>query len=218
MKILDIPRSGSFAGSTSSRNRFGQYVRSRATPVNPKSPAQVVQRSRQTSNAVAWRSITAGQRAGWGSLGTQMVRTDALGQSYALTGFQAYCSINNVRAVVGLAVVADAPILTTPAGLVTVTLTLTSASFSVAYTTTPLAAANYAIIRCSSQRSAGRTFEADYRVITVTAAAAASPANILAAYTAKFGVPVTGNKIFCSISTSTLGFESPAFLVAQIVA
>lgn len=147
-----------------------------------------------------------------------MIRTDALGQSYSMTGFQAYCSINNVRAVTGLASVADAPALATPVGLATVTLTLTSASFSVAYTATPLAAATYAIIRCSPQRSAGRSFEADYRVISVTAAAAASPANILAAYTAKFGVPVTGNKIFTSVTTVTLGFESPAFLVAQVVA
>lgn len=218
MKILDVPRSGSINYQTSSRNRFGQYVRARATPVNPKSPAQVVQRSRQTTNSVAWRGITAAQRAGWASLGAQMNRNDALGQSYALTGFQAYCSINNVRAVCGLASVADAPLVQTPAGLLTLVVTLTSASFSLAYTTTPLAAATFGIVRCSTQRSAGRSFEADYRVIAVTAAAAASPLNLLAAYTAKFGAPVTGNKIFISWSNATLGFESPAFLVAQVVA
>src|SRR6266702_5389643 len=139
MKILDVPRSGSYAGVTSSRNRNGQYVRSRATPVNPRSNAQVAARTRQTVNAAAWRSLTSAQRAGWLSLGAEMTRTDALGQSYNLTGFQAYCSINNILSVCGSALVSDAPALATPSGLLTMTITLTAAAFSVAYTTTPLA-------------------------------------------------------------------------------
>jgi len=147
-----------------------------------------------------------------------MTRTDSLGQSYNLTGFQAYCSANNVLAACGSTLVSDAPVLSTPVGLLTMTLTLTAAAFSVAYTTTPLAANTKLIIRVSPQRSAGRSFEADFRLLTVTAAAAASPANVLTAYTAKFGVPVTGNKIFVSASTMFAGFESAALIVGQVVA
>jgi hypothetical protein len=147
-----------------------------------------------------------------------MTRTDSLGQSYNLTGFQAYCSVNNTLGQAGSTLVSDAPALAVPTGLASVTLTLTSASFSYAYTATPLATGVKLIIRVSPQRSAGRNFEHDFRVLTVTAAAAASPANILAAYTAKFGAPVTGNKIFTLGSTSLGGFESAGFPVAQIVA
>jgi len=218
MKILDVPRSGSYAGLTSSRNRNGQYVRTRATPVNPRTTAQVAARTRQTVSSAGWRALTSAQRAGWASLGESMTRTDALGQAYSLTGFQAYCSVNNVLSVCGSSLVSDAPLLATPAGLLTMTLTLTSAAFSVAYTATPLATGVKAIIRVSPQRSAGRSFEADFRVLTVTASAAASPANILSAYTAKFGVPVTGNKIFVSVSNSISGFESPSLVVGQVVA
>lgn len=218
MKILIEPRSGSYQGITSSRNRFGQYVRTRATPVNPRSTAQVTVRTRQSVNAAAWRALTDGQRAGWNDLGLQMVRTDSLGQSYSLTGFQAYCSVNNVLAQAGSALVSAAPALAVPTGLATVTLTLTSAAFSYAYTATPLATGVKLVIRASPQRSAGRNFESDFRVITVTAAAAASPANILTAYTAKFGAPITGMKIFTLGSTSLGGFESAGFPVAQIVA
>jgi hypothetical protein len=147
-----------------------------------------------------------------------MVRTDSLGQSYSLTGFQAYCSVNNVLAQSGSTLLSAAPALSVPAGLTSVTLTLTSASFSVAYTATPLATGVKLIIRASPQRSAGRSFESDFRVIIVTAAAAASPANILTAYTAKFGAPVTANKIFTLCSTSLGGFESAGFPVGQVVA
>jgi hypothetical protein len=217
MKFLGPPSSGSQAGTTSSRNRNGQYTRSRATPVNPRSTAQVNQRSRQSTNSAAWRALTNDQRAGWGSLGSEMTRSDALGQVYTLTGAQAYNSVNNNNTFAGVAIVSDAPLLVTPTGLLSVTLTLSSIAFSVAFTPTPLAAGQRILIRCSPQRSAGRSFEADYRQIFAGAAASASPSNILAAYTAKFGVPVTGRKIFVSCQVFQSGFLSQAFLAAAIV-
>lgn len=218
MKILDIPRSGSFAGTTSSRNRFGQYVRSRSTPVNPNSGAQAAVRARLGSNAIAWRALTDDQRAGWESLGQLISRTDSLGQAYTLNGFSAYCLVNNNKLAVGDAVVAAAPAITAPLNVVTCTLTLTSASFSVAYTATPLAANTRLQIFASPQRSTGRSFEADYRLIASTAAAAASPHNLLAAYTARFGAPVTGNRIFLSLIAYQGGFQSAPFNLSQVVA
>ena len=218
MKMLDVPQSGSIAGHTSSRNRFGQYKRTRAIPVNPNSAAQGVVRARMAANSQGWKLISAGQRAGWLDLAASMVRYDKLGQSYTMQPNQCYASINNTRAACGLAATADAPIVTAPAGLATVTVTLTAAAFSIAYTATPLATANYMFIFVSPQRSAGRNFEGDYRLLAVTAAAAASPHNALAAYTAKFGVPIVGNKIFISLVTSTLGFLGGPFRIAQVVA
>lgn len=218
MKFLGPTSSGSDGGTTWSRNRFGQYTRRRATPVQPRTPAQLNQRARMSLNAAAWRSLTDAQRAGWLSLGLMIGRTDSLGQSYTLNGFGAYCSVNNNNLQAGNAAVADAPALTTPPDLLTATVTLTAAAFSVAYTATPLAAGVRLFAFASPQNSAGRKFNGDYRLIAVTAAAAASPANILAAYTAKFGVPVVGNRIFLNLETYQLGFKSSPFAVSQVVA
>jgi hypothetical protein len=218
MKFLDVPRSGSQASTTSSRNRFGQYTRNRATPVQPRTPAQLNQRARMSTNAAAWRALTDAQRAGWLSLGAMLTRTDALGQTYTMNGFMAYCSVNNNLSAAGDANVAAAPALVTPPDLLTATVTLTAAAFSIAYTTTPLAAGVRLYVFASPQTSAGRKFNGDYRLIAVTAAAAASPANVLAAYTAKFGVPVVGNRIFISLGTQQAGFRGSPFNVAQIVA
>jgi len=171
-----------------------------------------------STNAAAWRALTNIQREGWASLGLSMTRTDSLGQSYDLTGFQAYCSVNNVRLADGIAVVADAPALSTPVNIVTAVVTLTAAAFSVAYTATPLAAATYLNVFASPQRSAGRSFENDFRLVFTSAAAAASPANIFSAYQARLGTPVVGNRIFLSIVASTLGFESGPFLTSAVVA
>lgn len=218
MKVLTAPQSGSMAGTTASRNRFGQYLRSRATPVQPRTTFQLNQRARMSTNAAGWRALTDAQRAGWTDLGLSITRTDALGQSYTFNGFMAYCSINNNKLDAGDAVVTDAPAIVTPADLITATVTLTSVAFSVAYTTTPLAAGVKLFIWVSPARSAGRKFNGDYRLLTVTAAAAASPANILAAYTARFGVPVTGTRIFMSFETYSGGFKGSPLNVSQVVA
>ena len=217
MKYLGDTQSGSKNGVTASRNRFGQYYRRRAVPVQPRTPAQLNQRARMSTNAAAWRALTDSQRAGWLALGLMITRTDSLGQTYDLNGFGAYCSVNNNKLDAGDAAVADAPAIVTPADLLTATITLTAIAFSVAYTATPLGAAVKLFIRCSPQRSAGRKFEGDHRLISVTAAAAASPANILAAYTAKFGVPVVGNRIFLSLQTYSAGFFGSPFSVSQLV-
>lgn len=218
MKFLGDPRSGSYQGMTASRNRFGQYMRTRAAPVQPNTVAQLNQRARFTTNAAAWRALTDAQRYGWASLGAMMTRTDSLGSSYTLNGFMAYCSINNNKLDAGDAAVSAAPTIVTPGDLISATITLTAVAFSIAYTATPLAAATRLFVWVSSQQSAGRNFNADYRLLAVTAAAAASPHNALAAYTAKWGVPVVGNKIFISLETYNGGFKGSPFNVAQVVA
>lgn len=218
MKILDVPRSGSYQGVTSSRNRFGQYVRTRATPVNPATGFQGVVRARLASNAAAWRALTAVQRAGWESLGLLMARTDSLGQTYTLNGFMAYCSVNNNLAAAGDSLVDDAPAIVTPTALATATITLTNAAFSIAYTVTPLGSGQRLFAFASPQRSAGRSFEADYRLIQVGGAAGASPLSIFTAYQARFGTPVVGNRVFLSLQVYDGGFLSGPLLTSAVVA
>lgn len=217
MKHLDVPKSGSLDSQTYSRNRYGQYVRSRAIPVNPNSAAQGAVRSRFGDNSQAWRALTDAQRNGWWSLGGQIQRTDSLGQVYTLTGQQAYVFINNNRLAAGDAVLSDAPALISPTGLVTLAITTTGGTLSAAYTVTPLGAGQRLFVYASPQRSTGRNFEGDYRLIFQSAAAAASPANILAAYTGRFGAPVVGNKIFFSGVVYNGGFLSAPLNVTKVV-
>lgn len=218
MKLLDVPQSGSIAGVTASRNRYGQYHRTRAIPVNPASSFQGAVRTRLAANAAAWKNLTSAQRAGWESLGAQISRTDSLGQTYTLNGFSAYQMINNNNLAAGNAVVSDAPAFTTPVGLLTATITLTAAAFSVAYTATPLPTGARLFVFASPQRSAGRSFEGDYRLIHVSAAAAASPANVFAEYVARLGTPIVGSRVFLKLHTYLAGFLSGPLDAAAIVA
>lgn len=218
MKILDIPQSGSLAGTTSSRNRFGQYRRTRAIPVNPNSSFQGTVRARMAANAATWRTLTAAQRAGWNDLANGFTRTNSLGQTYNMTGFMCYCSCNANQAAAGNAALADAPALVTPATPLTAVITLTAAAFSIAYTPTPLGAGARLFTYTSLQRSPGRSFEGDFRLLAQSAAAAASPANVYAAYVARFGVPIVGNRIFVQLRTYLGGFLSGPLTTSAVVA
>jgi len=145
-----------------------------------------------------------------------MSRNDSLGSTYTLNGFMAFCSVNNNKLDAGDSAISDATAIVTPADLLTATVTLTSVAFSIAYTATPLAAGVRLFIFVSPQRSAGVKFNGDYRLLAITAAAAASPANVLAAYTAKFGAPVGSFKPQQCVSgwatsSDVKGFNPPAF-------
>jgi len=217
MKILNYPSSGSYQSLTFSRNRNGQYVRTRAIPVNPSSTFQQAVRARLTTAAQDWRELTALQREGWATLGEQITRTDSLGQGYTLTGFQAYVLINNNRLAAADVKVSDAPAHLPPDPILSVTATITAASYSIAYTPTPLGAGEKLFASCSPQRSAGRNFEGDYRLILVSAAAAASPLVVFAAYTTRMGIPLVGNKIFTSVQRYLNGFLSTPISTSTIV-
>lgn len=118
--------SKSAGSTTASRNRFGSYFRNRVNPMLVQNAATAAVRSSLATLSSNWRGLTEAQRTAWGILGTGITRTDSLGQTYTLTGLQAYCSVNRNLTTYGSAFVSDAPAYTPPAALLTVTLTATS--------------------------------------------------------------------------------------------
>jgi hypothetical protein len=147
-----------------------------------------------------------------------MTRTDSLGQAYALTGAQAHASVNSTLDAAGDAMVDAAPAIVTPDAILTATITFSTTAFSIAYTPTPLSSGERLFVYASPLRSAGRSFESDYRLVTVTAAAAASPADVEAAYVARFGVPVVGSKVFLALVRYAGGFLSAPLYKAAVAA
>lgn len=102
--------SGSLNGMTASRNRAGQYLRSRAIPVQPNSPSQQAVKANFAYLANYWIStLTPLQRTGWTAYGNAVAMTDALGQTHYLTGQQQFIRTNTVALQCGLAVKAEAP-------------------------------------------------------------------------------------------------------------
>lgn len=90
---------GSIGGQVASRNRFGNYFRSRTTPVNPQSPRQNVIRAVIGALANIWSAtLTQAQRDAWEVYADAIVFQNKLGQQIKLTGFNHFIRSNSIRA------------------------------------------------------------------------------------------------------------------------
>jgi len=120
--------SGKAGNNVASRNRFGSYIRIRVNGTNPNTALQQAARTSLATYSAGYRALTQAQRDGWTALGAQITRTDSLGQTYTLTGLQAYVSVNRNLVTIGGAAVTTAPSITgIPASLLSVTVTATAA-------------------------------------------------------------------------------------------
>lgn len=119
--------SGKSGNNVASRNRNGSYIRTRVNGTNPNTALQQTARTTLANYSSNYRQLTQAQRDGWIALGAQMTRTDSLGQTYTLTGQQAYISVNRNLVTVGGTPTASAPsIAGVPAALLSVTVIATA--------------------------------------------------------------------------------------------
>lgn len=207
MKVLTDPSSGSYQGLTHSRNRFGQYVRTRAVPVQPRTTRQMEQRARMVAASATWRTLTALQIAGWAALGLQMTRNDSLGQSYNLTGAAAYTSLNAVLATYGESLITDAPLLETPQAVGSIVITADSSPQTLTVATVDEPVTGFISFWASPPQSAGRIFAAK-PVLISSFAVGGSPYDLLADWQAKWGSLIAGQRIAITVKTMLDGFES----------
>ena len=90
-----VSMSGSIAGNTFARNRYGNYVRSRTKPVNPNTARQQAVRSALTFLTERWsQTLTAAQRTAWNLYAASVTMTNKLGESINLSGFNHYLRSN----------------------------------------------------------------------------------------------------------------------------
>lgn len=89
---------GSIGGQVFSRNRFGNYIRARITPVNPQSSRQNLIRAVIQQLAQRWSNVlTQLERDAWEVYAGNIVRQNKLGAQIFLTGFNQYIRSNSIR-------------------------------------------------------------------------------------------------------------------------
>lgn len=102
--------SGSIAGNTFARNRFGSYMRARTKPINPQSSRQTVARARIAFLAEEWSDVlTAAQRQAWETYAAAVGWTNRLGEVVHLTGFNHFVRSNSMVLACGGTYVAAGP-------------------------------------------------------------------------------------------------------------
>lgn len=186
-------------GSVFSKNRYGSYVRTKVTPVNPQTEAQQDARNLLSTFSQAWRGLTEAQRQGWIDAAQNYPITDIYGNQKILSGNALFVRLNTNLALVGVAQISDAP---SPVALPALTTLSVAADDSantviVTFAPTPVAADFALVIMATGNVTPGKNFVKNlYRTVTFVDAAGTSPADISAAWTAKFGDPVEDQKVF----------------------
>lgn len=217
MKILDVPQSGSVGNRTSSRNRSGQYIRQRAIPTQPRTPAQIAARSRLTSQSAAWRGLTDAQRAGWNAFAQSFTVTNSLGQTINLTGAQCFVKVNTVNLLNGDSVVTAPPAL--PA-FIAVTVTGIDATAGTplveASGVTPAAGTKFMYF-ASPQLSPGVTFNGKYAWLVTGTTFTTGKFSLTTVYTTKYGAPIAGKKIFVKVVQTQSGMQDNGTVFTCIV-
>lgn len=105
-----VGMAGKIGGTVYARNRYGQYARSWANPVNPRSDRQTAIRGIIGALGDLWgQTLTDDQRASWENYASNVEMKNRLGETIQLSGFNHFCRSNAVRIHAGLVPVLDAP-------------------------------------------------------------------------------------------------------------
>jgi hypothetical protein len=217
---------GSVNGVTYARNRYGLYARSKASPVQPRTPAQSERRAQLTVLSQRWRTLSEANRAEWRALADELTRSDALGLTYRLSGLQAYLQFNLWRALLQLPPQDNPPpqlAAPNPITIGNVVYDATNESIDIVFTPTPYAGA--LAIWATAPFSRGVNFVAPsrYRVIAVRRPAnfggnLTSPLNITDDYTAKFRINIVelvGKRIAVALTPISYGAQTTAGVAGQ---
>lgn len=196
---LLVDMRGKTGGTVYSRNKAGAYSKNKVTPLNPKTQAQQAQRNTLAVYSQAWRNLSPDERRSWSDGSANYPQTDVFGDQYFLAGNMLYNKLNLNLEKVGIAPKTVCP---TPEGAPQMALSnavFTATSLEIDISSVPTGYSAYVMAtQCSS---VGKTnLNSKLRAIAVLPAGTGGGAyDFISEYTAKFGTPISGQKILFSV-------------------
>jgi hypothetical protein len=213
--------SGSIAGCTYAHNRYGNYIRSRTLPVNPKSPGQVAIRNFFAGLAAIWASqLTQPQRNAWALYAANVPTGNGIFGPQFVTGLNWFIACNTLRLQAGLTRIDIAPALFSLAGITAPIIAPSATLTPVVFLNTDLwATAIGGFLACyfSPPQSPTHTFYGgSYRYAGKVAGAVVPPTS-----PASMNLPfpgIAGQRIFARfVAENADGRKSPAILTSGVI-
>lgn len=191
---------GKIGGHVASKNRAGAYLRTKVTPTNPNTVAQMQARSVLSSLSQQWSTLTESQRLGWNDAVKEWGTTDIFGDIKKPSGINLFVKLNSNLISVGLPQVLDVPAKSEIPAVVFI-----SASYQVltgALTVTfdsDLANGKKVLVRATPKLSAGVSFvKSQFRVIGYENLQGDNVV-LFGVYSSKFGAISIGDNIYVSV-------------------
>ena len=214
---------GKLGGHVFTKAKSGATIRTKVTPLNPKTSAQSEARSALGANSQTWRLLTETQRLAWNSAAQEVSKTNAFGDTYFPSGKNYFTAVNNNLRNIGGDVLMNPPALVEMPGLtsVGVDFDLLAEQLDIAPDYLGNDADIVLVCNATSGQSAGRyNFSGKYRKFNGYALAGL-PMNTLVYdnYVSKFGVPSAGQKVSFEfyLVNSTTGQVSPRVTTTVLI-
>lgn len=185
-------------GHVMSKNRSGAYMRTKVTPVNPRSIDQQNVRSRLSTISTSWAGAGSAQAKSWNSAVSAWSKHDIFGDIKHPSGFNLYQKLNNNALRVGGAQIDTPPIkvFLSDLGVMSVG-TVTASAIPLTFTLQSLGTNEKLEILATPAVSGGKSFvKSEYRIIGHSLALTTGACDAGALYMAKFGSPIDPTQNF----------------------
>ena len=219
MKLLDSPRSGRLGAYVYYTTPFGQCCRALTMPRDARSPAQARARASFAACSQAWgRSLTEAQRQRWVAAAQTVPSRPSVGQYGPLSGQQFYVRINSVLDCIGQPPVTEppAPVVFSP-NLVTGLEIVQDPEAGLRLRLNVGVATEDIMVFGQAPCSPGRMKHRRVYYLGLLSPSQNGQSDITELYTARFGQPAPGQKVFIVTSQTRNGWKGPNWVHSAIV-
>ena len=184
------------------------HVRQWVVPANPRTAEQLLTRSYLATTASAYDALTEAQQDAWIAAAANYQSKPSLGQSGPLTGLQLFTKINAALKLVGEPTVSDPPAYPTFDPNVTQSLEITNVTNVIAIKLVCAGSSDsFNLVRACAPQNSGTRRPGSIRYLGELPEVTAGKSDITAIYTAKFGAPAVGDRIFVQSNQMESGFQ-----------
>lgn len=195
-----VDASGKLGGQVFSKNRGGAYIRTKSTPLNPQTSAQMAIRGIFASISSAWSGLSEASRQSFNNLVSSYARTDIFGDLRNPSGKNLFQRLNQNLEISGQAqiTVCGQPQEVPFANLSEVALNDAAAQINLTYD--GVTSGSKVVVWATPPLSAGTSFVKNkLRQIAVLDGQPGDTQNVGAAYIAKFGAFEDGSNIYFGV-------------------
>lgn len=184
-------------GNVFSKNRYGNYIRNKVTPVNPQTSYQQQQRQQLGNLASQWRGLTQAQRDAWGAAVTNFPRKDIFGNTQYLSANTLYVTLNKNLTNAGSSVISDPPSPVAIPEFIVNSVSAAAGAGTLTISVTPDAVPSGFVlfVKATGNVGPGKNFVKNLLRFIGTATVSSGTADIASLWIARFGSLVAGQRI-----------------------
>jgi hypothetical protein len=219
MKVIDAPRTGKLATTVFYRSPFGQCARARTVPRDPKSERQTWMRAVFGAASRGWGlQLTELQRQHWVAAAQSAPSHPSLGQYSHLSGQQFCVQINSTLRCIGQAPVVEppAPVVFAPSPVTRLDI-VNDPEAGVRLLLSVGTVTEDIMVFGQPPCSAGRMKHRRVYYLGLAGPAINGRCDITGLYTARFGQPAPGNKVFIVTCQTRNGWKAQDNVNSAIV-